>query len=134
MANVHIRQVEDARGDLVDLLYWHHECSPADVLGWPAPEALDYPVYCEGCDNRIYEVPLTDEGWAARLDEAGGSGRAVAVSLTADEWYVVIEYLDREAGSLRQYSPDDAADAALLDRASRAMARAVVKATRDEES
>jgi hypothetical protein len=62
MSNVHIRTVEDARGDLVDLVYYHHGCAPADVPGWPAPEAIDYPVYCAECGERVEEVPLTDAG------------------------------------------------------------------------
>ena len=62
-ANVHIRSIEDASGDLVDLEYFHHSCSPSDVLGWPAPESLDYPVYCEACGDRV-AVGLTDDGLA----------------------------------------------------------------------
>jgi hypothetical protein len=73
MSNVHIRMVEDSRGDLVDLIYYHHEHAPADVPGWPAPESVDYPVYCgdaqrepdspeAGCGERILEVPLTRYG------------------------------------------------------------------------
>jgi len=77
MSNVHILQVEDARGDLVDLVYYHHGCAPADVLGWPAPEAIDYPVYCEACGDRVEEVPLTDEGLAD--EEITREGRALAM-------------------------------------------------------
>lgn len=62
MSNVHIKHIEDSNGDLVDLEYFHHSCSPPDVLDWPAPEAVDYPVYCAGCEKRIDEVPLTEEG------------------------------------------------------------------------
>jgi hypothetical protein len=64
MSNVHIRMVEAANGDLIDLVYYHHDCAPTGVLGWPAPEELDYPVYCAGCGRRVYEVPLTREGRA----------------------------------------------------------------------
>ena len=62
MSNVHIEMVEDARGDLVDLVYYHHGCAPADVPGWPSPEAIDYPVYCAACGARVEEVPLTEDG------------------------------------------------------------------------
>jgi hypothetical protein len=66
--------VEDERGDLVDLVYFHHAHAPADVAGWPAPEATDHPVFCggdaaywerpgaPGCGERIHEVPLTEWG------------------------------------------------------------------------
>lgn len=63
MSNVHITQIEDANGDLVDLRHFHHACAP--IMGapeWPAPEAVDYPIYCAGCGDRIEEVPLTDAG------------------------------------------------------------------------
>jgi hypothetical protein len=62
MSNVHIEFVEDKDGDLVDMFYYHHSCAPEEVLGWPCPEAVDYPVYCERCKKRIYEVPLTEWG------------------------------------------------------------------------
>lgn len=73
MSAVHIRLVDDEQGDLVDLIYFHHECSPADVLGWPAPEPTDAPRYCgdpsswphdseAGCGKRIEAVPLTRYG------------------------------------------------------------------------
>jgi hypothetical protein len=62
MSNVHIRQVEDEHGDLVDLEYYHHSCAPAEVLGWPAPGEVDYPVFCAKCERRVYEVPLTSWG------------------------------------------------------------------------
>lgn len=73
MSNVHIQMVEDRSGDLVDLIYYHHSHAPAGVLGWPAPESVDYPVYCgdpsadptderAGCGDRIEEVPLTRDG------------------------------------------------------------------------
>lgn len=74
MSNVHIDLIEDTNGDLVDILYWHHGClnlisddserERMESNGWPAPEALDYTVTCEGCNERIYEVPLTAEGEA----------------------------------------------------------------------
>lgn len=82
MANVHIRTIEDARGDLVDLEYFHHGCAPADVLGWPCPEALDYAVYCKACDERIYEVPLTTEGrlYEANVESLDPDYRAVEVA------------------------------------------------------
>lgn len=62
MSNVHIRTIEDDHGDLVDLQYFHHGCAPDDVPGWPAPEAVDYPVHCEACGDRIESVPLTAYG------------------------------------------------------------------------
>lgn len=61
MSNVHIQFHEDSNGDLVDITYYHHSCSPADVLGWPAPESVDYPVYCGHCTERIHEVPLATD-------------------------------------------------------------------------
>lgn len=62
MSNVHIEFIEDEKGDLVDIKYFHHFCSPENLLDWPAPESLDYPVYCEKCKERIFEVPLTVDG------------------------------------------------------------------------
>lgn len=66
MSNVHIKFIEDRNGDLIDTWYYHHCCVPnPSIMGWPCPEAVDYPVYCFECSGRIYEVPLTDEGKAA---------------------------------------------------------------------
>lgn len=64
MSNVHIRFIEDFDGSLVDIEYYHHSCAPRDVLGWPAPEAVDYPVFCSDpdCNMQIDEVPLTEYG------------------------------------------------------------------------
>lgn len=62
MSNVHLELVEDNKGDLIDILYYHHECSPEELKDWPNPEALDYPVYCEVCNRRIAEIPLTAHG------------------------------------------------------------------------
>lgn len=62
MSNVHIEFVEDRNGDVEDILYYHHACAPANVKGWPAPEAVDSPVYCARCKRRIHEVPLTEWG------------------------------------------------------------------------
>lgn len=65
MSNVHVTQIEDGNGDLVDLRHFHHGCAP--VMGtaeWPAPEAVDYPVYCDGCGERIEAIPLTEYGRA----------------------------------------------------------------------
>jgi hypothetical protein len=81
MSNVHIEMVEDRNGDLIDLIYYHHGHAPEDVLGWPAPESVDYPVYCgdgsrepsdprSGCGERVYEVPLTSYGEAEYGGEA----------------------------------------------------------------
>lgn len=56
---------EDSTGDVVDLDYWHGFCAPAEVRSkgaWPCPEAIDYPVYCPGCERRVVDVPLTDAG------------------------------------------------------------------------
>lgn len=69
--------IEDASGDLVDLIYYHHGCAPDDVAGWPAPESVDSPVYCgdpampgddprAGCWLLVDEVPLTAYGEAER--------------------------------------------------------------------
>jgi hypothetical protein len=65
MANVHIRMIEDANGNLIDVEYFHHSCAPRDVKGWPAPESVDYPVYCADCGMRMHAVPLTDAGHMA---------------------------------------------------------------------
>lgn len=86
MSNVHIREINDANGDLVDLQYFHHSHAPDDVPGWPAPESVDYPVYCgantsgvidSGCGERIHEVGLTRAGreaygelWPEEIDRA----------------------------------------------------------------
>ena len=70
MSNVHIRQIEDARGDLVDLEYYHHGCAPADVPGWPAPGAT----WCcvPALDNRSQKKrpPLYSIGlrWNTRVN------------------------------------------------------------------
>jgi hypothetical protein len=75
MSNVHIRSVEDADGNLVDLIFYHHGCSPASVPEWPCPEPLDYIVTCgdpaalrdlpeAGCGLRVTEVGLTAYGLA----------------------------------------------------------------------
>ena len=70
MANVHVRMIEDAQGDLVDIEYFHHFCAvdlfDDTIKAWPAPEAVDYPVYCshDECGIRIVDVPLTDFGMA----------------------------------------------------------------------
>ena len=60
MSNVHIEFVEDQEGDLVDVIYYHHSCAPEYAKGWPAPEGVDYEVYCESCGERIMEVPLNE--------------------------------------------------------------------------
>lgn len=70
MSNVHIQHIEDGNGDLVDILYYHHYCAPANVPSWPAPEALDYPVYCAACESAIDAVPLTEYGQAAFARES----------------------------------------------------------------
>lgn len=76
MSAVHIQPVTDDAGELVDLIYYHHEHAPADVPGWTTwPESIDYPVHCgdgradladprAGCGERVYEVPLTRYGQA----------------------------------------------------------------------
>jgi hypothetical protein len=69
MSNVHIRTIEDADWNLVEINYWHHYCALDEapeiqktISEYPAPEALDYPVYCYACGERIESVPLTDYG------------------------------------------------------------------------
>lgn len=90
-ANVYVVHVEDARGDLIDIEYFCRACANEHVVGstnclcgdpsrhapsitypflsevepkpWPAPEALDYPVYCGSCGERL-PVPLTADGEA----------------------------------------------------------------------
>ena len=68
MSNVHVIHVNDVHGDLIDILYAHHACVWFDSTGswaaWPAPEAVDYPVYCHKCGGRVAEVPLTEAGQA----------------------------------------------------------------------
>lgn len=62
MSNVHLEFIEDATGDLVDILYRCHVCGENEgIKDWPAPDALDYPVYCEDCSDRL-PVPLTQDG------------------------------------------------------------------------
>jgi hypothetical protein len=62
MTNVHIRHIQDAAGDLVDLEYYCHTCGIQHrVPGWPAPEAIDYPVFCSDC-GLLLDVPLTLDG------------------------------------------------------------------------
>jgi len=60
MSNVHIRMVEDENGDLVDMIYFHHGCAPADALGWPAPERLGQVVTCGECDEIVKEAVALD--------------------------------------------------------------------------
>jgi len=79
MANVHIRMIEDANGDLVDLEYFHHSCAPDDVPGWPAPEAVDYEVYCAECGLIVDAVPLTD--WGVTMKRQAAQWRKVAGDL-----------------------------------------------------
>lgn len=62
MSNVHIIFEEDNHGDLIDIYYFHHGCASSEAKEWPAPESVDYPVYCAECSERIHSVPLTDEG------------------------------------------------------------------------
>lgn len=69
-ANVHVRHIEDANGDLVDIEYFHGYHAPADAGAWPAHEAMDYPVYCSECEERIDAIGLTDEGRAEYGKEA----------------------------------------------------------------
>jgi hypothetical protein len=59
---VHIKFIEDRNGDLIEMWYYHHACCPRTIPSWPCPEAVDYPVYCFECNERILEVPLTQEG------------------------------------------------------------------------
>jgi hypothetical protein len=76
MASTYLEFVTDDRGDTVDILYWHGHCAPVEVraLGsWPAPEAIDYPVYCSGCGERMESVPLTSWGKAEYEIAADGS-------------------------------------------------------------
>jgi hypothetical protein len=62
MANVHIQQIEDRNGDLVELVYFCHTCGiDRGVPGWPAPESLDYNVYCADC-GLVLLIPLTLDG------------------------------------------------------------------------
>jgi hypothetical protein len=62
MSNVHVVFMEDENDDLYDIKYYHHECAVKEAFEFPAPEAIDYPVYCEVCEERIYDVPLTEYG------------------------------------------------------------------------
>jgi len=64
VSNVHVILDEDTNGDLVDIEYFHHACAPAGAKEWPAPEPIDYPVYCGECSGRVEEVGLTDDGVA----------------------------------------------------------------------
>jgi len=64
VSNVHVIHIEDANGDLVDIEYFHHGCAPEEAKEWPAPEAIDYPVYCKVCGQRVEAVPLTEDGVA----------------------------------------------------------------------
>ena len=64
MSNVHVILDEDTNGDLVDIEYFHHACAPSGAKEWPAPESIDYPVYCGSCGERVEEVPLSDYGIA----------------------------------------------------------------------
>lgn len=67
MSNVHMEYIEDRDGDVVDVNYYHHSCAPMDVLDWPCPEAVDFPIYCANCHRRIHEVPLTE--WAKMQEQ-----------------------------------------------------------------
>jgi hypothetical protein len=75
---------EDSSGDLVDISYWHGFCAPAEVraLGsWPCPDSIDYDVYCEGCEERVKDVGLTDAG-ILYVCERGWD----AASMALDTW------------------------------------------------
>lgn len=62
MSNVHVFLEEDQDGDLVDIHYYCCFCGSAEgVDEWPAPESLDYPVYCTECGDRL-PVLLSEYG------------------------------------------------------------------------
>lgn len=54
MTNVHLDLIEDEKGDLVDIDYYHHHCA-GNLADWPSPQFPDYAVYCKGCDGLIYD-------------------------------------------------------------------------------
>jgi hypothetical protein len=62
VSNVKIVMENDARGDLVDVHYYHRFCAPHDAQDYPAPDAMDYLVYCKHCGEWIDAIPLTDDG------------------------------------------------------------------------
>ncbi len=59
MSNVHVIMIEDYRGDLIDIEHYHHSCAPPEAKEWPAPESVDYPVFCVKCEKVILEIPLS---------------------------------------------------------------------------
>jgi hypothetical protein len=71
MSNVKIEMVNDANGDLTDVRYWHRFCAPNrdEVQDYPAPESMDYLVYCDQCGEWIDAIPLTDDGAAQLLED-----------------------------------------------------------------
>lgn len=77
MSNVYIDEVNDANGDLVDIIYYHAFCAPPGIKPYYAPEPLDYPVYCgesgSGCGGRV-PVPLTEVGKDAEYERITASG------------------------------------------------------------
>lgn len=72
MSNVHIVEVEDSQGDLIDLEYYHHSCAPSYSGEWPAPFSVDSPVWCLGCGKPILEIPLTNEGVRTLIEFISG--------------------------------------------------------------
>jgi hypothetical protein len=69
MSNVKVDMEIDAQGDLIDVIYYHGYCAPDGAENYPAPESLDYLVYCKVCGDWIEEIPLTDDGAQQLLED-----------------------------------------------------------------
>lgn len=58
MSNYYLDMIDDADGNLVDIIYYHRYCAPPEVFnkgGWPCPSWPDYDVYCGECSELIHE-------------------------------------------------------------------------------
>ena len=51
----YIEQVEDSKGDLVDILYYCSWCRPPEILPWPCYDWPDYDVYCCKCEDLVHK-------------------------------------------------------------------------------
>lgn len=55
MMEAYVEQIEDSKGDIVDILYycaWH---IPKGVLVWPGFDWPDYDVHCAVCEMLIHK-------------------------------------------------------------------------------
>lgn len=61
-----MHEVNDARGNLVDIMFYCNDCAEEHATGeeclpWPGyPFSSDYTTSCNGCGAPIHEVPDRD--------------------------------------------------------------------------